>query len=295
MHAETKNIIVQSILEQGSSRVNEDCLVIQDNIFGVFDGATSLNKKRFENGRTGGQLAANAAKIVFRKNHFPLPELADLANFEIMNQMLDNGVDISQKENLWSTSAAVIRIREKNIEWIQTGDAMIIAICEDGSHKVLVERENHDYDTMCLWRDLTLSKRTDRSKNNLSQGTRGDEHSNLVAARKKLAEQIRNVRLQMNISYGVLNGEKQSLNLLNQGVEPLEHVRHILLFTDGLNLPCRAPEQRKDFSDLVSAFLSMGLDGLKEQIRKIEKTDPDCLLYPRFKCHDDIAAIALTF
>ena len=44
---------IETILEKGSARLNEDTLVAQGNMFGVFDGATSLNKTVFENGKTG--------------------------------------------------------------------------------------------------------------------------------------------------------------------------------------------------------------------------------------------------
>ncbi len=41
---------IETILEKGSARLNEDTLVVQGNLFGVFDGATSLNKTVFEKG-----------------------------------------------------------------------------------------------------------------------------------------------------------------------------------------------------------------------------------------------------
>ena len=277
-------IEIQTLLEKGTAVVCEDSLVAEDNIYGVFDGATSLDKRMFSQNRTGGQMAAETAKSVFRKNHFHLFELADQANNEILNRMIRHGVDVSQKRNLWSTSAAVVRIKARNLEWVQAGDAMIILIYEDGSHKTLVDRENHDHKTLCLWQDLTRDTERNRAV-----------PAGLSAARKKLSGQIRKVREQMNITYGVLNGEKQALNFLNQGVHSLENVRHILLFTDGLSLPSRKPEKRKDFSDLVASFLDLGLDGLKQQVRAVEATDPFCLTYPRFKCHDDIAAIHLSF
>lgn len=41
---------IETILEKGSARLNEDTLVVQGNLFGVFDRATSLNKTVFEKG-----------------------------------------------------------------------------------------------------------------------------------------------------------------------------------------------------------------------------------------------------
>ena len=269
---------IQHILEQGTARINEDCLVIQDNIFGVFDGATSLNSRTFEQGKTGGMIASRTARSVFRQNHFPLPRLARKANQEIMDQMLARGVDISQKENLWSTSAAVVRIKEQDLEWVQTGDAVIILVYEDGSHRVLVDREDHDHETLTLWKKMVK-----------------DKSPALPAIGQALSAQIRKVRLGMNVTYGVLNGEKEAEPFLNQGTESLEQVRDVLLFTDGLSIPSQTPEKRRDFTSLVEDYLCLGLEGLKTKIREKEKKDPLCHAFPRFKCHDDIAAIALTF
>jgi len=39
---------IETIVEKGSNRLNEDNLVVEDNLFEVFDGATSLDKAFFE-------------------------------------------------------------------------------------------------------------------------------------------------------------------------------------------------------------------------------------------------------
>jgi hypothetical protein len=97
----------------------------------------------------------------------------------------------------------------------------------------------------------------------------------------------------MNITYGVLNGEKTAEAFLSQGEEPLDRVAHVLIFTDGLSIPRPEPGPRKDFTGLVKTYLKLGLEGLKQMIRTQEEKDPHCLICPRFKCHDDIAAIAV--
>ncbi len=283
-----QKIKIRSILEKGTAVANEDCLVIQDNIFGVFDGATSLDKQTFGRGETGGEIASATARSVFRQNHFPLARLARQANREIKEQMILNGVDISRKENLWSTSAAVVRITEDGMEWVQTGDAMILLVYDNGDHKVLVDRPDHDFETLTLWKELVREMGCpDRNEDLMPKP--------LSAARKALAPQIKKVRLGMNQAYGVLNGEKEAENFLNRGNQSLDNVKHILLFTDGLTIPCTQVTQTKNYAPLVKEFLGLGLEGLKNRIRKTEQKDPHCLAFPRFKCHDDIAAIALTF
>jgi len=271
------------ILENGSGNINEDTMVLEKNLFGVFDGATSLDNRTFDHGKTGGLIASSTARAVFAKNCHPLVKLASSANREIYNQMLNHGVNFSKKENLWSTSAAVIRIKDNKLEWVQTGDSFIIFIYRDNSYKVLVEQDDHDHETLTMWKMVakTSSSRTDK----IGTGK--------IGILEMLMDQIRKTRSGMNKSYGVLNGEKEAGSFLNHGYESLDQVKEILLFTDGLSIPKKTPEKSKDFGTLVDHYLSLGLNGLKNKIRGMEKKDPNCTIYPRFKCHDDIAAIAI--
>jgi serine/threonine protein phosphatase PrpC len=268
--------------------LNEDNLIVEENLFGVFDGATSLDKRTFDNGKTGGFLASSAARSVFVKNHYPLVSLAKGANQEIHNQMLSHGVNLSKKENLWSTSAAVIRIKDDHLEWVQTGDCFIVLVFKDNSHKVLVEKQDHDYDTLCMWKKAVEKDLTGPDKILPVQSTSDKNRISEV-----LGAQIKKIRSQMNEKYGVLNGEEKAVDFLNYGYETLDEVKDILLFTDGLSIPQKKPERSKNFSSLVKNYLNLGLDGLAAEIRKTEKNDPHCTVYPRFKCHDDIAAIAI--
>ncbi|MFO7913397.1 MAG: hypothetical protein R6V15_14650 [Desulfotignum sp.] len=265
---------IETILEKGSARLNEDTLVAQGNIFGVFDGATSLNKTVFEKEKTGGFIASSAARSVFATNHFPLKALAHTANQSIHQHMVRHGVDLTRKENLWSTSAAVVRIQDNHtLEWVQTGDAQIILIYHDNTHEVLVDREDHDYDTLCLW------------------PARGENAPSGTDVR--ISQQIRKKRAEMNLTYGVLNGEPRAMDFLHHGSESLDQVKTVLLFTDGLSLPSEKPAKKKNFTPLVTLYRDLGLAGLKHRIRQIERTDPECRRFPRFKTHDDIAAIAV--
>ena len=58
---------VSQIQEKGSGIINEDSILVKDDIFGVFDGASSLNKYIDENGKTGGYLASSIVKEIFEK------------------------------------------------------------------------------------------------------------------------------------------------------------------------------------------------------------------------------------
>jgi hypothetical protein len=214
-------------------------------------------------------IASHTAGHEFSKNHFPLEQLGIRANEAIRTKMVHQNLDMGKRHHLWSTSAAVIRIEERQLEWFQTGDAHIILFYDDGSFKVLADRKDHDYETLTMFKEKKFK------------------------FNPEIKDQIKKVRFQMNRSYGVLNGEPEAFDFAQKGFETLEDVTSILLFTDGLQLPSTTPTQTKSFESLARKFQSHGLAGLKNSIRKIESRDPDIRRYPRFKCHDDIAAIAV--
>lgn len=262
------------IHEQGTGRLNEDSIALNGNMFGVFDGATSLNKKTFENGKTGGFMASCIAQEVFEKNNDSLENLAQKANCAIYNKMIESDVNISDKVSLWSTSAAVVKIDNDIIEWLQIGDSLLLFIYKDGSFEIPIKYYDHDSETLSLWKNIAY--KTDKQ---ISQ---------------VMDRQIKKVRTAMNVDYGVLNGEKDFSGFVKSGKEKLKDLSHILIFTDGLFIPSSEPQNRNNFDEFVDLFFKGGLTEIRNHVRNIEQSDPDCRVYPRFKTHDDIAAVALT-
>lgn len=265
----------QVIHEKGSGRINEDAYSLNGNLFGVFDGATSLTRATYTGNTTGGFLASTIARDIFRQNDGSLTHLAQKANTAIYEKMLEEGVNVSDKSSLWSTSCAVVRIDDDSIEWVQTGDSLILLIYGDGTYHIPVTDFDHDSETLLMWKTMAVR-----------------------AGEKKifdlLGDQIRKIRSGMNVHYGVLNGESEFARFLNTGKTPKHKVKHILLFTDGLFLPSKHPDRKPDFDTFVSIFTEGGLEALRNHVRTIEQSDPHCKAYPRFKPHDDIAAISIS-
>jgi hypothetical protein len=264
---------IECLLEQGSGLLNEDVLLQECNLFGVFDGATSLNKQTFAQGRTGGLLAAETAAQAFRLNGASLVDLSVRANRWIREAMKQAGVALGHKKNLWSTSAAVVRLQADHFEWCQIGDCLVLVLYHDGSYRLLADPPDHDAETLSLWKELT---------------PKGGERIGEV-----LADQILKVRQGMNINYGVLNGEQEALDFVNSGKEPLSGVSDILLYTDGLFLPRSHPHESADLDTFVSLYRQGGLAAIRDRVRRLQREDPACRTYPRFKTHDDIGAIAI--
>lgn len=265
---------VSSILEHGSSELNEDVLLEAGDVYGVFDGSTSLDKRRFQDDQTGGLLAASTAARSFQSSHLSLKQTAEKANKKIRLAQLREDIDIKNRHLLWSTSLAVIRLEEDRFEYCQTGDALILLILQDGTHKLVTPDIDIDRDTLMLWKKLRTSDETSQQK--------------------ALAEQIRKVRLEMNVSYGVLNGEPEAVSFLHHGYVDLTNVSDVLLFTDGLHLPRENPQEEHDWDSFIEIYREGGLQAIRDFVRETQNQDPACHKYPRFKCHDDIAAVAIS-
>ncbi|MEJ2642962.1 MAG: protein phosphatase 2C domain-containing protein [Desulfosarcinaceae bacterium] len=266
---------IDTLYENGSGRLNEDYYIAEGNLFGVFDGATSLTPQVYENGVTGGYLASNIAGNTFLKNNNTLFTLFVHANRAIGTAMVDRGVCLQIKHHRWNTSAAVVRIEEEFFDWIQIGDCLVFVIYKDGTHRILTEEFDHDRETLQLWKKSA--------------------HSTSEPILTALKDQIIEVRARMNIDYGALNGEDEAISFLNSGTEKLQDIRHVVLFTDGLFIPNQKPAERTDFRRFAALFQKGGLSSVRDFVRELEKSDVACRKYPRFKTHDDIAAISITF
>jgi len=261
------------LVDKGSSK--EDAYLIENNIVGVFDGFNSLNKYVDKDGKTGGIIAATIARDIFSKNDKSLKELTIEANKKIKEKMTEFGVDTNEKRNLWGT-IAIGRIKDDKFEWVQIGDSLILVIYKDNSFKILIEDYDHDKEVLTIWKELSNQR-----KENIRELI-GKEH-------------LTKLRNKMNITYGCLTGEEKAIDFLKSGVEKLESVKHILLFTDGLIIPKEDPSKEDDWKTFVKLFLEGGLENIKNYVRNLEKDDPKCWKYPRYKQYDDVTAISLSF
>lgn len=274
-----REVFVEYVNDKGSGSINEDAFLIGDNIFGVFDGATGLVKYFDENGNSGGAIAAQISKEVFLKNDANLVDLAKEANEAVKAKMEELKIDMSDKLNVFCTTAAVIRLNleKNNFDWVQVDDSVILIIYEDGRHKLLVKDYDHDKESLILWKKLN-------QENNLQKN--------------ELFEKDK-IRVRRNMSkpgfYGKIDGDEMMINFLKSGSESLDGIKHIICLTDGMFIPNPAPEKDDDFEKWTELFLQGGLEAVKEYVREIENSDLEFVEYPRFKPHDDLTAVVISF
>ncbi|MEJ2058046.1 MAG: hypothetical protein P8X39_09450, partial [Desulfofustis sp.] len=226
-------------------------------------------------GSSGGRQAAAITAAVFAHNpDQDLSVSARTANTLIREAMIRERLDMHQRERLWSTSFAAVQIDDGSINWCQIGDCAIVAIYIDGSSRLLTDVPNQDKDILRRWQRI---------------GPRAS-----ATIHQELAADIKAVRKSMNRSFGSLNGEPEALDFLSSGcLEDDPRIGDILLFSDGLFPPASDPEIPLDTGQLVELYRCGGIDNVRNRIRQLQRTDPRCCSYPRFKKFDDISAIAL--
>ena len=266
---------METLLEKGSGPVNEDRVLVEPEqaLYGVFDGATSLASGNDH--LRGGLLAATIAAESFRTGPGSLRSRASLANRQIAASYREAGGCTTRRHLFWSTCMAVVKIHEKSLRYCKLGDSQILLILKDGSSQLLTKEYDIDRETLVMWKE------------------KGQDSS--LSIHELLREQIRDVRLGMNRDYGVLNGEPEAMNFLESGECALAGVSAVLIFTDGLFPPKEDPAAQTDWDVISDRYISGGLQAVYDHIRQIERQDPLCRALPRFKCHDDIGAVALRF
>lgn len=267
---------VSSITDKGNGTVNEDSLLRTPHTFGIFDGATGLIKYSDKDGNTGGLIASRLAKSVFEKDEDkPFIESVKEISEILREKMKDAHIDFEDKGSAWTTSVSVVRVGETTVEYMQLGDSPIVFVYKDGTIEFFAT--DHDEETLLLWKSLA------------EEGVIDIRHH------PEMEEQLLNVRRQSNVSHGTLNGDPRAVDFILQGTVDRESLKTIFLFSDGAMIPKADPSQPDDFEKLVSLFQENGLDRVRDYVRELEDSDPQCLKYPRFKIHDDLTAIAISF
>lgn len=265
-----------SITSRGSGMMNEDSFVANQDtgVFAVFDGATSLNPFISKDGKTGAFLASNIAREVFAAGNKSLLDLTFDANSKIRRAMLREGIDVSDKLNLWATSVAAIKINGDFFDWLCVSDSIILVAYKDGTHELLVENYGHDQKNLALMKALA--------------------EKGVESPRAAINDRLIQARRGLNVTYGVVAGEDR-IGFLHKGTKSLENVVQILIFSDGMLMPKEDPGARDDFDLILKEYNKGGLKGWLSRVRDMEDSDPESRRYVRFKPHDDATAVAISF
>ncbi|PFA62849.1 hypothetical protein CN378_17565 [Bacillus sp. AFS015802] len=273
---------------KGDGPLNEDTLIFNEkqSLFGVADGVSSLVPFTSRENLTGGYIASHTVKDALESGEAedqPLVEAVKKINEDLHRKMSGYGIDRHRKEQLWGTALAVVRVLDNGIEFIQSGDCMILAVYESGEVRPLtrLQVEHLEETAIEMWRECI--RRGFRTRDEIMPRVK----EQLIANR-----QLSNAAN----GYGVLNGEPEAVDYFEYGKINKVGLTHLILLTDGLFLPAESiPEGESYWEFIAGSILQKGIQTYAEDLIALEEPDPQCITYPRFKKSDDKAGIVMDF
>jgi serine/threonine protein phosphatase PrpC len=268
---------ITHITHTGIRDLNEDKVLVNQaqKVFGVFDGASSLDSYLSDDGKTGAYIAASIAADAFANTVENIKDTAIIANNHIEEAHLNAGVDLTRNVNRFGTTAAVIKVAKDHVDLLQVGDSVILLLYKNGHSEAPLGYHDHDIQVMREWRQLA-----DSGASNI---------------RDIVADDVIKLRESANIAYGMLNGDKRLRNFLKTGRSSLKDVTTILLLTDGMFIPKADPDAAENWEEYARLYQQKGLEGIYALVRNKELSDPGLIKYPRYKLHDDASAVAIDF
>ncbi|EMT50492.1 PP2C family serine/threonine-protein phosphatase [Brevibacillus borstelensis] len=275
---------VEALSIPGYSGNNEDRFLINtaQQIFAVIDGVSSLVPFVTRTGQSGGVMAARIVHdhLAAVGKDADLPSVLLAANERLRDYMISEEIDLSQKEALWGAAAAVVKLDGTHLHYAQTGDCMIFAVYADDSIRVLTHLQVNHLEAAAM----------EKWEEGIRQG---------LSTRAELIESVRDIlvhnRYQANTpgGYGVLNGEPLSGDFLEYGRINRIGLKAVLLLTDGLFWPAARGEGSIGWEKTVCPILEKGLQAYTDELVQLEKSDPECIAYPRFKPADDKTGVVI--
>lgn len=277
---------IETISIQGSSEWNEDALIEKSGagVYGVLDGATSVTPFRGPQGETGGYLASQLVKKELEAIEVSWWETVHVkdavlrANQSLRQEMIAHGIDPEDREALWTTEIALVKIEETRVQYAQTGDCMIFATYKDGTVRTVTydQLDHIDLQTRIRWKACLEQGMTTRKQ-----------------IREHVEPHIRKNKVLMNTinGYSAMNGQPELASFLEYGVINRINLTGLLLITDGLFPHSEDIYGTLDGKVLMEEIESKGLQGYAESLIALEQNDPECQKYLRFKTSDDKTGI----
>ncbi|MGZ7136567.1 MAG: protein phosphatase 2C domain-containing protein [Methanobacterium sp.] len=231
-------------IKSDKKSICEDYFVMDEKngIFAVLDGATSISNFVDNEGRNGAVLASrivgNAIKNI---GNTSIKSYISNANLLLLEEMKKYNIDLTKKEELWSTCLAMVKFNENYIDFGQIGDCMLFGTTRVGEFKILSK-------------DMVFG---------ISERAKQKREKERLEGRKIPSEDYYNNKKNSLIynrylankenGYAVLNGDKGADNFLNVGMLQKEEYSEILLITDGL-----FPKDR-DWENMFNQIKKCGL------------------------------------
>ncbi len=275
-------------ISAGGGAVNEDGLGFigsnnQVTAAWIFDGVTGINNRNYLPG------GSDAAWLVARANqHLQVLAAGALSLKDILLQLVQRLVtewnEIAPTLNLPTDydppAACLTLVKNNGGRWqaLRLGDSCLFAMFADELKIRLVESPNNNFDA---WLSQTAKKRRAEGITDI-MALLAEFRPQLIAARK-----MRNTPG----GYGILEADMATLQ--HAEFSELGSPDAIIICTDGFY---RAVDHYRLFSDqqlLSKCLCDHGVEDVLREIRDVERADPDCIEFERFKPADDATALVL--
>lgn len=250
---------VQYIKEKSPSKIeSEDALLINDalGIYGVMDGATPIDSFKDENGHNSAYLAANLIKgyLESLEEISYLPDEVLKANSLLKHEMKANGINLTDKSQLWSSCVSAIQIKNNSLIYTSMGDTMILT-CDNSNHINVL--------TVDSVKNISARAKLTRTINRY-KGIDVPDEKHFLNQKNKIAyhRQMANTPN----GYSVANGMEEAKDHMQYGMVDLDNLKHVLITSDGLFDPQ---------NNIQDVYRKIEKDGLEEYVQKLSIYESD--------------------
>lgn len=290
------NIHYDLVYLKGVNKENEDAYVAveETGVFSVIDGATGL-------GSLSGKMAADIMKESLEQKSInePLINRIQKGNAQlgriVTEKMETDHFQSIPKENRSSCGIAAIRISGNRLEYVHGGDCMIFIQYRNKEIRQITFDHLAKLDGVSieLFTEAANSRLIDSSDPNTWREEAISHFLNEI--KQEVMPKIIENRRKLNTKdgYGVLDGSPEAQEFLDFGTLSLQDAERILLLSDGLQIPLSKASGQEPWINTAEFAFANGLEALKDEVIRLELSDPACLKYPRLKPADDKTGILL--
>lgn len=279
---------IEAIYSQGTSEDIEDSFCVNLPFVGVIDGLSApyhyQMERPFFDGVSGGEMVRQVIlEFLYSANRDEALQALLLRANEVAGRIQsDQGIPLDRADLLAGACIAVAKLNRETIDIIQAGDCFAVWITNDGKIGVTKNQASlHEVEVLKTWRNI--------------QQTEGiqDRRETWVKFHKPLSSlRLRDInQINQPAGYGLLNGQALFEKCWQKLTIPLENLKLLMLFTDGLLPLWLNPGNEKFLSkEIITLYRQRGLSGILEETRNCEKRNKE-----RHVEHGEATAIAIEF
>jgi hypothetical protein len=241
----------------------------------LLDGATSLEPTVRDGGWYAEHLAQRLRRLLEDQ---PDADLAQLLGSAIAEVAAEHGL---APGNSPSSTAAVLRWNGHAVEALVLADSPVVAFTTDGVRVLADDR----------LAELPTRRRPGYRARLRDGGGYGEGHREALRAASAEVGSWRN----REGGFWVAEADPSAAYQAVRASWPREHVRSVLMASDGVSCGVEEYGILPDWTDLLDLTLARGPHAVLDAVWEAEESDPDGLRWPRAKRHDDQSLVLVRF